>query len=475
MRQLVIAVTAALCVAAPTGAAAQARGFIPPDCDLNKGHYLVNSANLYLQNAARTRFQDQRERDLKDARRVLLQAIDQGQDQNGAVWYFLGRYYAEMNDLDGVDSSFTRAASLIPQCGADINTHRRRLWVPLLNAGVDAIRSGDTETAMARLRRANQIFGGEPPGFYYLGQLYAGRQERDSAVTYFRRALAVASDGANRENAQYAEVRRDAVFNLALLYQRAQLYDSAIVWFRRYRTMQPNDQQALTGMAATLEEAGREAEALALYDSVLMRADSMPPLNLFEAGVAMFRAKRYQRAAEAFSSGLQRNPHYRDALFNLANTYLSLANTIDTTLPKAQQATLRKEYGEKMGPVLAQLLAVDPQNNSVRRLLAASYQLRDLSDSTLAVLERIEAMPFDVTVSQFQRLARGYDVRGLLTNMKAAETAVPALTFEFLNAQGETVETIAVDGRTLEPEGLAPFAMAPTAEGIVAWRYRVGT
>jgi tetratricopeptide (TPR) repeat protein len=121
-------------------------------------------------------------------------------------------------------------------------------------------------------------------------------------------------------------------------------------------------------------------------------ADSMTTLDLFQAGVALFRTKRYSRAAEAFERGLTRNPHYRDALYNLANTYLSLANAIDSTKPAAEQQRLEEEIGNKMGPITANLVAVDPASTAARRLQAAAFQLAGLQDSTLAALERIEVM-----------------------------------------------------------------------------------
>jgi tetratricopeptide (TPR) repeat protein len=460
--------------ASPLGA--QGRQFVQPTCDVPKGHYLINSAVLYLQNAGRTRFQDQRGRDLRDAHRVLNEAINEkGQDQNGGAWYYLARYYQEMQDLPGADSSFTRASALLPACAADIRENRRRMWVPILNRAVDQIRSGDNTTALEGLRRANSIFRDEPPAYYYMGQIFANLQQRDSAIAYFTRALEIARLPHNADNPAYDEGRRDAAFNVARLYHMEQDFDSAIVWYGRFRDVYPNDPQALTGQAAALEDAGREAEAVALYDTVLVLADSMPTLELFQAGVAMFRVQRFERAAEAFERGASRNPYFRDGLFNLANTYLSLANGIDSTLPRTEQERLRRSYGDKMAPIAARLEEVDPRSSTALRLLAASYQLRGDDDSTLAVLERLEALSFDITVSTFTPLGSRYDVRGLITNRRSESTAVPALTFEFVTESGEVVQSLTVEAQTLEADGLAPFTLAPAGEGIAAWRYRVGS
>ena len=458
------------------GAQAQGRQFSPPTCDVPKSHYLVNSAVLYLQNAGRTRFEDQRQRDLRDARRVLLEAItEKGQDENGSAWYFLARYYQAVRDLPGADTAFDRADRMLPACAEDIRENRRRLWVPILNSAVDRIRTNDNEGALAQLREANMIFDTEPPAFYYMGQIFANTQVRDSAVAYFTKALEIARRPQNLEKAQYADIRDNAEFNVARLYHLDEQYDSAAAWYARFRLHKPMDPQATTGQAAALESAGRADEALALYDSVLIMADSMATLDLFQAGVALFRTKRYGRAAEAFERGLARNPHYRDALFNLANTYLSLANAIDSTKPAAERERLEQEFGTKMGPIAASLIASDPASTSARRLQAAAFQLAGLQDSTLAALERIEAMTYEVTVSSFEPKGSGFDMRGIITNLRSEATSVAPITFEFVNERGEIVQSLVVEGQTLEAEGMAPFALAPVGEGIAAWRYRLGS
>jgi tetratricopeptide (TPR) repeat protein len=471
-----VAAAAVLWASSAKPAAAQGRQFAQPTCDVNKGHYLINSAVLYLVNAGRTRFQDQRERDLRDARRVLLEAIEEkGQDQNGSAWYFLGRYYQEKRDLPGADSAFTRAEALLPDCRDDINENRRRLWVPILNGSVDKIKAGDNAGAMSDLRLANSIYRVEPPAFYYMGQIFANQQQRDSAVKYFSHALELARMPANAEKPQYNDIRNDAAFNIARLYHQDQQYDSAIVWYQRFRTDQPNDPQALTGLAAALESAGRGADAVGMYDSVLLLADSMPTLDLFQAGVAMFRVKRYDRAAEAFDRGLARSPYYRDGLFNLANTYLSLANDVDSTTPKTQQEEIKRTYGEKMRPIVERLVAVDPNSTAALRLLAAAFQLVGDSDSTLAVLQRIEDMPFEITVSTFVPVGSGFDVRGIVTNLRSEAAEIPAVTFEFITEDGTVVQSKTIEPQTIDGGGVAPFALAPIGEGIAAWRYHVGT
>ncbi|MGH7674061.1 MAG: tetratricopeptide repeat protein, partial [Gemmatimonadales bacterium] len=160
----------------------------PPQlgCDVRAGHFLVNGGLQYLQSASKTGHEAQREKDLRDANRVLTQAVTTGgQDKNPAAWYFLGRYYVMMDDPAGADTAFTKVEQLRPACGADVAFWRRSMWVPMFNAGVAAWQAGNNDSAMASFRRANAIYRAEPHGFIYLGTMFANAARLDSAASYF--------------------------------------------------------------------------------------------------------------------------------------------------------------------------------------------------------------------------------------------------------------------------------------------------
>ncbi len=458
-----------------TASTAVAQNWIPIECELNTGHYLVNSARLYLRSAGRTRHQDQRERDLRDAHRVLTQAIDEDHGNDAAVWYLMGRWYAIQHDLAGADSSWDKALVGAPQCMDDILSHRRRLWVPILNRGVDALRASEWDAAKAEFRTANEIFDAEPMSYYYLGQAHQNSQQNDSAIANYTLAIEIANREENRDEEEFADIPERASFNVAVLYNNEHKYDSAVVWFQRYRRIKPDDYQAMTAQATALSRAGHENDALALYDSVLIQAEAIPALQLFETGAAMFRAARYELAAQAFHAGLERNPYFRDALYNLANTYFRMSQ-LDSGLTDEDADAQRAELGERMQPIAERLIAVDPASTTAMRLLAASYLLRRVDDSTVATLERIEQMTFDVTISVFRSESDGgYELRGLITNQSDVEAAVPALTFEFLDAAGEVVESTQIPAQTLEEGGGAPIGIRASSETIAAWRYSLNS
>jgi len=202
VKQAVVALVGVV-VSSVAGPAA-AQQWTSAKCELNTSHFLVQGAVQYLKNASETKFQDKRVGYLKDASRVLTEAVTtKGQDKNPAAWYYFGRYYALTNDMTGADTAFTKALALAPQCKEDIAVWRRVFWVPVFNEGVKAWQAGNTDSAIASFRRANQIYQGEPTGFVYLGTLFANANQPDSSAKYFKLAVPAASDP------KFAKQKRD--------------------------------------------------------------------------------------------------------------------------------------------------------------------------------------------------------------------------------------------------------------------------
>src|SRR6266571_5668584 len=169
-------------------------------------------------------------------------------------------------ELGGADSALRRALALAPTCKEDVGLYRRQAWVPVFNAGVQAWQAGNTDSAIASFRRANQIYQAEPLGFVYIANLFVGREEPDSAgrktdaakyhtdslvyvtridsaAKYFRLAIPAASDP------KYAKDRRDAFFNVARVYHSLKRNAEAAVAYREYIGAYPNDVQAMASLA----------------------------------------------------------------------------------------------------------------------------------------------------------------------------------------------------------------------------------
>jgi len=503
MRRMTMATVTALVLTAVGAPSARGQDWVPAKCDLSgSGHYLVASAIVYLKQEKESHFDEVKDRELRDALRVLNQAFASGQDKNAAAWYYLGRYYIERKDLAGMDSAFTKSEALDPKCHDDIYWWRRNQWVPLYNDAVRALNAGKSDSALMFLQQANRADGIEPDGVSLQGTLFFNAGQYDSAAAYFGKGLALAQDP------KYAKNRADLTFNLAAAEQQLHHYDSAAAVYRTFLKTTPNDGRALSQLANTFTAGGHPDSARALYGQMLQEADSIDPLVLFSAGAEIFTqappapdtaaqgakcrdeargvrpaltalqirhrcdpqtakamsdyqastAATYAEAAQAFHAGLKRNPYYRDALNDLANTYLALGND------------------DSMLAVGRRLYAVDPMSRHTLQMVAEAYRETGHTDSTLHYVTLADSLlPFDVTVGSFTPGDQSASLSGVATNFHSTKTAPAKLVFDFLDARGNVVGSQTADVPAIDPSGNQPFQLQVIGSGIVAWRYKLGS
>jgi tetratricopeptide (TPR) repeat protein len=459
-----LAAAIVLAVTASVPSAAMAQGFYQePDCDLPSGHFLVNSGKVYIKGASEEGDPVKRQRLLEDAQRNLWNALDRGQEDNPTVWYFLGRYYVMTDDAIGADSVFARAEALEPECAADIEQYRQKMWVPAINNAIQFLREGDVEQARPFLQDAWAIYGEDNRAPYFLAQLFYNERAIDSALHYFKEVVDL-----GRNDSSTVDNYNMSMINIALLYTQGQQWDSAVVWYDRYRSdVDATDPEALTGLARAVAASGDSTRSLMLYDSILVMAPAMEAFDLFRTGESLFLAGQYLRAVEAFDLGLEKNPNYRPGLYNLVNSHLAVYNDI------AQTADEEAETAAAMEAAALRLVAVDPASADAMRLLAASYQLQQKDDSTLAVLERLEEFTFDIAVDVMQPFNSTFMVQGRVINLGEEEVEVPEIEWEFLDEEGNVVATQIMPGQILAPQATEPFTLEEPAEGASAARYTV--
>lgn len=476
-------------------AAAQGGKWIAPRCDLKPGHFMVNSGVLYLKNGTETQHDAQRTKDLRDAHRVLTEAIkSHGQDKNGAAWYYLARYYGMTSELQGADSAFRKAEAIVPACKGDIDVWRRQLWTPIFNQGVNAFNAGKTDSALHYFREAGAIYP-EPIGLSALASLMANAGQTDSALKYYGQAAEAAGT-----DTQYTKERREALYNRGAVLYQTQRWKESRDAFREYLTAYPGDVQALAALASAHVMDNQGDSAVRIYQQILQSADSADPGTLFSAGAAMFNSAgtapdtaakaaecrkaaktpadrrrcgdeakalmrqhdssasgAYQMAARAFESGLKRAPHSRDGLYNLTSTYYLMQDSA------------------KMLPTAQRLFSVDPLNRNGIRLLAAAFQMRGMTDSTVHYIALAEStLVVDVTVGSFRPSDQGATIEALVTNFHTKPSAPLKLVFEFLKADGTVVATQTADVPQLPAQGTHQVNVQATGQGIAAWRYKKG-
>ncbi|MGE3527273.1 MAG: tetratricopeptide repeat protein, partial [Gemmatimonadales bacterium] len=191
-------------------------------------------------------------------------------------------------------------------------------------------------------------------------------------------------------------------------------------------------------------------------------AGDLSPDEMLNLGVNAFNDDNYKDAVHAFQGVLEKNPYYRRALYNLANTYLKMGQA-DSLIAVSQR-----------------LLAIDPLNENNIRLLAQGYQSTKNNEQTVRLVTILLGLPVNVEVTEFQAGEGSARLAGTATGREAQDAsgkriaAGPiTLVFEFIDRNGNAVgQPQEVPLGTLATGEVKPFTLEGQGAGIVGWRYK---
>jgi tetratricopeptide (TPR) repeat protein len=439
-----------------------------PDCGLKSGHFKVSSGAAYLKTGVETDVPDNQQRALDNGEKVLLEAMQQNnQANNPAAWYYLGRIYLQRGDLYGADSALTRAEKLAPACAKEIDGYRQNAWVALIKGGNGFEEQKNLDSALALYHQAGVIFRKSPIPYYQAAAVFNEQGKSDSAAAYYGKAVAA---GANATDTTEKKVRDRSAFNQGALLLNAQKHAEAAAAFEKYLQWQPKDVEAKRGLAAAYRGMGQAEKAQALEQQIVAAGGTAGGAaggagagssDLMNVGVNLYNDKKYKEAADAFAKVAEAEPHNRDALFNLANTYLALKD------------------GPKLLATAQRLSAIEPLNENSLKLLGEGYKQSGKVDEAVKTAEQVLALPVDVRVTDFATAAGGATLVGTATGREAQTAAgkpiTPApitLAVEFLDAKGAVVASQDVQIPALDAGKTHEIKAAAQGAGIAAWRYK---
>jgi hypothetical protein len=240
--------------------------------------------------------------------------------------------------------------------------------------------------------------------------------------------------------------------------------------------------------------AGDTAAAAKTWEPLIANPSAYEYTDLLNSAVNAARANRSADAGKLFEATLSQNPNNRDALFNVAVTYLTM------------------EQNDRVGPIVTRLVAVDPGNPENYNLAARAYlalakaaekakqtaAARAYNDTTLSWYNRGNKLPVEVTFTEFSPsekqvviggsvmdrrdktempdAAPAKPVKGKAAPKPAAKTYPPkatTMTFVALDKAGAVVGTESVTIEPLTPGQRAKFKVTIAAPNVVAYRYTI--
>jgi len=428
---------------------------------------------------------------LNEAKGLILESLAEGAD-NAPAWYYLARVYLMQGDVGGVDSAFSKAQIIEESCEIDINQHRQNSWAALANAGLEAQREGDVDGAINAFRHASLLFRDLPHVVSNLGVLFANSGQDDSAAKYFKQALDISIKAAESDTSLVAD-RNNTAMNLALMYQRLGQHREAIPILHQYLAWDPGNLDARKALSFSFRGADMADSADALDNAVVealskQDLDSLDTADIMNIGVAAFNGKHYPEAAEAFAKVVSRNPYNRDAVYNLANSYLAfgvdnkaIADSLaETDAAKAAAAKQRAtEAFNKLVEVGAKLEAIEPMNEDVYRLIGQGYRGLEKTDEVLKAAEKLVGLPVNIEMQSFGPTKNGARLVGSAIGrepMNATGEAIPKTAFtlviEFVDASGQVVDSKDAQIPVIEAGADHQISVEAKGANITGWRYR---
>jgi tetratricopeptide (TPR) repeat protein len=440
-----------------------------PDCGLKSNHFKVSSGATYLKVGIEADIGENQQRALDSGEKVLLEAMQQNkQESNPAAWYYLGRIYLQRGDIYGADSSLARAEKLAPACAKEIDGYRRNAWVALIKGGNGFEEQKNLDSALVLYRQAGVMYRKSPIAYYQAAAVFNEQGATDSAAAYYSHAVAAS---ANVTDTTEQKIRNRSAFNQGALLLNSKKFAEAAAAFEQYLKWMPNDVEAKRGLAGAYRGQGQADKAQALEQEIVAAGGTAAPggaagagagtADLMNVGVNLYNDKKYAEAAEAFAKVAEGEPYNRDALFNLANTYLALKD------------------GAKLLPTAQRLSAIEPMNENSLKLVGEGYKQAKQVDEAVKVAEKVLALPVDVKVTDFSPGASNATLTGTATGREAqtpsGKPIPPApvtLAVEFLDAKGAVVGSQDVTVPALAAGKSQEIKATAQGGGIAAWRYK---
>jgi tetratricopeptide (TPR) repeat protein len=394
-----------------------------------------------------------------------LQLAQQGlrTDSSNALYHAIaGEAQAALGDVTAADASFHTALRLLPGYEEEIAERRETAWKRLYNQGIGTYRTNDVDATIATWEKANAIDPEKHHESYMnLAVLYTGKGDYDRAVQAYRSALTILDKPATgtptaeeaKERSEARETIRESLGEILLYTEK---YADAERLYREQLAKDSTNVALRSKLAAAISaQPGREAEAAAMYDRLLSMRN-LRVTDYHDIGVALFTAKNYARAAEAFARVSQARPNSREAWYNHAN------------------ALYAGEQWQALLPVAQKLVAVDPLYEDSWLILARAQREAGQNAQALRALEQIETMPIKVK-DLTARVAEGRTtVRGTAVGNAASPGSQIRLRFTFYGANGEQLGAETATVTAPAKDATTPFQVVlESATPVSGYKYEV--
>jgi tetratricopeptide (TPR) repeat protein len=371
------------------------------------------------------------------------------------------------------DSAFSIVEKASPECVPVIAQWRQQKpWLNALNGAINALNTGQLDSAEMLAKRSLVLDRHAPYAYSVLGSIAQQRKNSAAATDYWKQALAAAGT-----DTIYADVRTKVLYEIASAgsdkadaisgaAKRAAAKDAIKPW-QDYIAVANNDlllADAIDNVSRMYYDAGDSLSIPSVYAALLANPSKYGEISLVHAGVVATRNGHQTDAQKLFDAALAQNPYSRDAINNLAATYIQI-----NQFPKAF-------------PLIDKLVTLDPSNPDNQLLYAFAYQglykgtkdkklQKIYTDSLVYFNNKSENMPVKLAVTEFTRRPDQTLLAGTIEN-RGTTPKTYTVNVEILDKAGTVISTESATVGPVAPKKSGTFKITTAKGGAYGYRYK---
>jgi tetratricopeptide (TPR) repeat protein len=379
---------------------------------------------------------------------------------NPIHYYLAGLSFSRLQRYIEADEMFAEAQRIYPAYELDIEPERESAWIQLFNAGIVAYSEGDVDGTIEAWEQAGMMWGLRPDASLNLATLFNGEERWDDAIGAYQKVVAGLEQAPvtkllSLEELQVREeIRRNSEDRLTQLLLFRERFAEAEPLLRRHLEADSANIQIRGDLAAALHGLGQDAEASAIYTGLLSET-GLGGRDLFNVGIALYRANDFVGAAEAFERLTQLQPDSRDAWFNYVNSLFA-----------AESWESLASAGDRLGEL-------DPLGENSGLIAARAHLELGDEESAAAGLARTEAAPVHIEGLQLRPSDGETTVGGRVVGNVAEPGSSVRLRFVFYGPDG-AVGTKTLTLSAPQSGARASFEVSFAGQAI-AYRYELAS
>ncbi len=392
-------------------------------------------------------------------RALYLALLGVDAEPGNPIHYLLaGLAHARLGQYGEADAMFTEAQRIFPAYELDIEPEREAAWIELFNEGIVAYGNGNVERTIEVWEQAGTMWDLRPDASLNLATLFDGEGRWDDAIWAYQRVVTglerrpVTRVLSQDELQARDDLRISSEKSLTQLLLFTDRFTEAEPLLRRHLEADSTSVEVRGDLAAALHGLGQDTEAAAIYAGLLSET-GLGARDLFNLGIALYRASDVVAAADAFEQLTQLQPDSRDAWFNYANSLFAA------------------ESWETLAAVGDRLTEVDPLGESAGLIAARAYL--EIGDEQTAAegLDRTESAPVHVEGLQLRPSQTETSLRGRVVGNTAEPGTSVRLRFTFYDSDGALgTEPLMVSA---PPAGVSATFEVTFAGQATAYRYEL--